>query len=170
MHERPVSYCASFHLQLHLVTTTTMSSNRIEPGIYRIKVNGPPIGGSYATNNGVDNIVTAVAEVPPFIQRQNWEVKVGPSGNNFVIQPQSPPDVDSGWAYGDNDTLIRLLEPKEFDIVAVPGHSDVYTIEAVKLEIDTVLCVDVQADGDLILKVFVVPRPVELPKWQFQRQ
>jgi len=67
MHERPASYCTSFLLQLHLVT---MSSNRIEPGIYRIKVNGPPIGGSYATNNGVDNIVTAVAEVPPFIQRQ----------------------------------------------------------------------------------------------------
>jgi len=148
-----------------------MSSNRIDPGIYRIKVNGPPIGGSYATNNGVDNSITAVAEVPPFIQRQVWKVNVGPSGNNFIIQPQFPPDVDSGWAYKDNDPLIRLLEPKEFNIVAVGGYSDVYTIQAAKLEIDTVLFVDVQADGDLFLKRFVLPTdPAKLPKWQFRRQ
>jgi len=148
-----------------------MSSNRIDPGIYRIKVNGPPIGGSYATNNGVDNIVTTEAEVPPFIERQIWQVNVGSSGNNFVIQPQSPPDVYSGWAYGDNDSLIRLLEPREFNIVAVDGHSDVYTIQAIKLEIDTALFVDVQADGDLTLKTFIFPiNPAKLPKWQFRRQ
>jgi hypothetical protein len=72
MNDLSATACSnSSHLlnQLHLVTTT-MSSNRIDPGIYRIKVNGPPIGGSYATNNGVDNSITAVAEVPPFIQRQ----------------------------------------------------------------------------------------------------
>lgn len=74
-------------------------------------------------------------------------------------------------------------------------YSYAYSIEAVKLEIDTVLFVDVQADGDvrtflshnsqfisivlivgvgyikLFLKRFVLPtNPAKLPKWQFRRQ
>jgi len=145
---------------------------RIPPGIYNIRytptVPPPPVGGLFATSDGISQQVSAKALRPPFVQR-------------WIVAPVTGPDPDThiiildfigpraGWGLGGgefpNHTRVSLLtNSRQWIIRETNLGSRIYHIiePSPVLEVTKAVAVD-----DELLFVNSFPLGVPLPRWEF---
>jgi hypothetical protein len=149
--------------------------SRPHPGLYRIEVHrhDEPTLLLYATNNGIDKIVT-VAEAEHVTEQQTWRVEPGEKPDTYIILP-APMNQPSRllWSYkqlGEDEPIALLPETKEFFLepAGEAGHDNVYFIRPDITVLDGIeVYVDTEEDRDVVLRTFPVA-PGHRPQWRFE--
>lgn len=134
------------------------------------------VGGSYATWNGIDEIVTVAAEVPSTVAHQLWKIEEvkGKEGIYTIVRHTAEGSSDGSWSLKDNAAvphgpIIISKETVEWRIDHIKnGVSHAITIRPVTKAVGNDWYVGTDDTNQVVIKAFPIESVGERPYWQFK--